>query len=133
MVCVLFSILPFLSFFFLGFFARFFGRFGSVFIGCFFMLVSFVFSGVLFFMVLNSCNFYYVNLGVWLYSEFLFVFWEFLFDSLSCVMCLVVCSISLCVHFKFFSIGFIYKKFKFFNGIFKLFFICVFVFFNFFL
>lgn len=63
------------------------------------MGVAFLFSVVTFVSVSFSNEIYLFELGTWIQSGLFNVQWAFLFDTVTCVMLVVVTSISFLVHF----------------------------------
>lgn len=90
--------LPLLSSILSVFPIKFVGRYGSAFITIFCMLLSAVLSLFIFFEVVLSQTVCVVTLFRWIDVGTLCVYWEFLFDSLTSIMLLVVIIVSLCVH-----------------------------------
>ena len=89
---------PFFGFFFANFFGRFLGSKGSSIITIFCMFFTVFFSLFIFYEV-GLCNsvcslklFYWIDLEIFLIS------WGFYFDSLTCIMLLVINIVSLLVH-----------------------------------
>lgn len=95
-----FSILffPLLGSCFTGFFGRLVGRFGSIFLSTFSIFVSCFLSWILFVSSLFSPVSFHFTLFPWIAVGSLSIYWGFLFDSLTCVMLIVVTSVSLLVH-----------------------------------
>jgi len=96
-LCIL--ILPFLSFISCFCFGRFIGILGSCYLStlaissCALIAVFLVYESAI---SGSCCN---ILVTSWVNSELLVVNWGFLFDGLTSIMLLVVCSISACVHF----------------------------------
>lgn len=88
---------PFVGFFFGVVFGRFLS-FGVCFIttGCVFL--SFLISITLIVNILSTGNVYFFDLMPWISSDSLSVNWSFCYDSLTCVMLVVVTFISFLVH-----------------------------------
>ncbi|MAY74450.1 MAG: NADH-quinone oxidoreductase subunit L [Phycisphaerae bacterium] len=95
-----FSILffPFLGSLFAGFFGRFVGRKGSVFLSTFSIFISCFFSWFFFISSFYSPISFHFVLFPWMSVSSLFIYWGFLFDSLTYVILIVVTSVSLLVH-----------------------------------
>jgi NADH-ubiquinone oxidoreductase chain 5 len=95
---LLLIILPLIGSCSAGLFGRKLGPHGSSIIttGC--LILSFLFSFFAFYEVaLNGCC-TYIKLSSWMDSEVLNVDWGFMFDSLTVLMCSVICFISSLVH-----------------------------------
>ncbi len=90
--------LPFFSFFFLGFFSNYFGRWGAVRIAIILLGISCIISYLIFYEITLSNSKVIFYSFIWFNVLDLKVLWGFLFDSLTSVMLLVVCSISFLVH-----------------------------------
>ena len=89
---------PLLGSLFSGFLGKMLGRVGSMVISCSWMCISCILSYVVFYEVnLSGCP-VYLDTFSWLSTGSLRVNWSFLYDSLTCVMCLIVTTISLLVH-----------------------------------
>jgi NADH-ubiquinone oxidoreductase chain 5 len=80
-----------------GFGGRYFGK-GTVYISIFCIFISMFLSVCIFLKEGLTLNPYNFKIGVWLFSEELSVYWNFLVDSITIIMLLVVTTISLCVH-----------------------------------
>ena len=96
---LLILLLPLLGSLLTGFLGRFLGRYGSEVLSTLCVFISLVLSILAFYEIglLNTnC---YLTLASWVGSGIFLVSWSFLFDSLTCIMLLVVTSISTLVHF----------------------------------
>ena len=82
----------------MGFFGRFLGTKGVLIIANFFMFICFFISCILFFETSLSSSFVLLKLGIWFDSEFFFLRWGFLFDSITTTMLIIVTFVSLLVH-----------------------------------
>jgi NADH-ubiquinone oxidoreductase chain 5 len=89
---------PLISAFFSGFLGQFIGSKGVSIFSSFCIFCSFCLSCLFFFEVLFFGKVSHVFLFTWLKSGLLWVNWGFLFDSLTAVILLVVCSVSTLVH-----------------------------------
>jgi NADH-Ubiquinone oxidoreductase (complex I), chain 5 N-terminus len=83
-------ILPFLGSIVSGFLGRKIGIKGSQFISCLCLFLSAILSTFAFYEVGISNSPVSINLGNWIDSEILQVTWEFLFDQLSVVFCIMI-------------------------------------------
>lgn len=81
-----------------GFLGRFLGRYGAGIFTTFCVFFSLLFSIIALFEVGFMQLFSYINITSWINSGAFFVHWGFLFDSLTCVMLIVVTSVSTLVH-----------------------------------
>jgi proton-translocating NADH-quinone oxidoreductase chain L len=90
-------LLPLIGFFSGSLFGRFLGK-GSCFITTLNIFLSFCFSFFLFQDVLSSGAVLKLNIGSWFFVDTLNIQWSFCFDSLTCIMLLVVTFISMLVH-----------------------------------
>ena len=81
-----------------GFFGRYLGSWGSAFITTTCLFLSFLLSLFAFYEVVFKNCFVYIKLMTWMNSEVLHVDWGFMFDSLTCTMCVVVTFVSFLVH-----------------------------------
>src|ERR1700710_609534 len=95
---ILILYLPFISFLLLSIFGRFFGKNGSSLIAIFSMLLSFIFSLIVFYEIALSHSNCIINLFPWLNVGFLNINWCLLFDTLTVVMLFIITFISLLVH-----------------------------------
>src|SRR3954470_7022998 len=91
-------ILPFTSFFVIFFFGRFLGRHGSAVLAVSLLGVSFMLSLLAFYEVVVSRSTVFVELFSWLEGGVLSQSWNFLFDSATATMLVVVLSVSFLVH-----------------------------------
>ena len=94
---ILIVLLPLLGFFSGSLFGRFIGT-GSCYLTTGSVLTSFLLSFKLFLSVLSTGATYKLVMGSWVFVEFLQINWSFCFDSLTCIMLLVVTFISTLVH-----------------------------------
>ena len=94
---ILIVCLPLFGFLSGSLFGRFLG-FGSCVITTSSVILSFLLSVVLFYDVATIGNVYKLTVGTWIASDSINISWCFLFDSLTCVMLLVVTFISSLVH-----------------------------------
>jgi len=94
---ILIVLLPLLGFFSGSLFGRFLG-FGACYITTASVFLSFLLSLFLFKDVALSGNVYKLIMGSWIPSESLDISWCFYFDTLTCVMLIVVTFISSLVH-----------------------------------
>ena len=83
-------ILPFLGSLISGFLGRKIGVKGSQFISCLCLFLSAVLSTFAFYEVGLCASPVSINLGNWIDSEIMQVTWEFLFDQLSVVFCIMI-------------------------------------------
>jgi hypothetical protein len=90
-------LLPLIGFFSGSLFGRFLGK-GTCFITTFNIFISFCLSFFLFQDVLSNGAVLKLNIGTWLFVDTLNIQWSFCFDSLTCIMLLVVTFISTLVH-----------------------------------
>jgi len=94
---LLIVLLPLLGFFSGSLFGRFIGL-GACFTTTISVFTSFLLSLNLFYDVVSTGNIYKLVMGSWIPVESLNIEWSFYFDSLTCVMLLVVTFISSLVH-----------------------------------
>ena len=90
--------LPLLGSLITGFLGRFLGRYGASIFSTTCVLMSMLFSVLAFYEVGFLKSPCYITLISWITSEMFSVSWGFLFDSLTCVMLLVVTIVSTLVH-----------------------------------
>lgn len=90
--------LPLLGSLTLGFLGRFLGRYGAAFISTVCVSISTILSFFAFYEVALLKSPCYITLFDWITSGMFYVSWGFLFDSLTCVMLLVVTIVSTLVH-----------------------------------
>ena len=90
--------LPLISSIFVGFFGRFFGIKNSLLISISCMCIIMCFSLFVFIQLITTNIFYYINLSDWIHSDYLYINWGFLFDSITCNMLLIVSFISFVIH-----------------------------------
>jgi proton-translocating NADH-quinone oxidoreductase chain L len=95
---LLIIIFPFLGFLSATLGGRFFGFKGASIITCGLVFMSVVFSYSLFFFSTLQGLFYSISGSFWMTSEWFFVRWGFIFDSLTVSMFIVVTTISFLVH-----------------------------------
>lgn len=89
---------PFMSFFILFFFGRFLNRVISVYIALSLMLLSFVTVLIYFYEIVLKLSSIYILCGSWVNFDEVLISWNFLFDSLTMSLLLVVIFISFLVH-----------------------------------
>jgi len=89
---------PFLGFCFCSLFGRFLGKKGVVLLICSFIFFSFISAFFIFYEVILSNSSCFIELKIWFFSGSLTIKWNFLFDSLTSIMLIVILSISLLVH-----------------------------------
>ena len=94
---ILIVVLPLLSFFSGCVFGRYLG-YGVCYITVTGVILSFLFSCNLFYEIITTGVSYKIELLPWIVSDSLTINWSFCFDSLTCVMLLVVTFISSLVH-----------------------------------
>lgn len=90
--------LPLVSSFFLGFFGHFIGKKGSIYISLCCLFSGFFISLFLFYEVVLCKQFCYCFLSNWINIGILSLNWEFIFDSITCIMLLLVFFVSSLVH-----------------------------------
>lgn len=81
-----------------GFLGRFLGRYGAGIFSTTCVIISMLFSSIAFYEVGLLKTICYITLSDWITSGAFFVSWGFLFDSLTCIMLLVVTIVSTLVH-----------------------------------
>ena len=91
-------VLPFLSSLICGFSGRFLGKEGASLIAPLSIFVSAIISWIIFFEVGLSGSYCFINLAPWIHTEPLYVPWGFLFDSVTCVMLVIITNVSFLVH-----------------------------------
>jgi len=94
---ILIILLPLFGFFSGSLFGRYLG-FGVCFTTTSSIIIPFLLSFYLILDVISTGNVYQLDLGCWIVSDLLNIRWCFLFDSLTCVMLIVVTFISSLVH-----------------------------------
>ena len=94
---ILIVLLPLMGFISGSLFGRLIG-YGSCIITTSSIFISFLLSCSVFMHVLNTGVTYKLLMGSWIFVEFLQINWCFCFDSLTCIMLLVVTFISTLVH-----------------------------------
>ena len=77
---------------------RWLGRYGANIVSTTCVSFSFVFSILAFYEVVLSNSSCYLTLGVWIQSGIFNVPWGFIFDSLTCIMLIIITFISSLVH-----------------------------------
>nr|YP_010620114.1 NADH dehydrogenase subunit 5 [Periphykon beckeri]WAX04150.1 NADH dehydrogenase subunit 5 [Periphykon beckeri] len=97
-MCLTIIFLPLISAFSLGFFGRWIGVHGSKLISSFCMFTCLLFTVLLFFEVNLNGQTIYIDLSSWIISDKITILWNFLFDSLTTSMLMIVIFISLLVH-----------------------------------
>ena len=90
--------LPLFGTIFSGLFGRWLGRKGSAIITIFFVASSFFLSCYSFFTLALNKTIYTLKLNPWITTDNFILEWGFLFDTLTCVMLVVITSISSLVH-----------------------------------
>lgn len=100
-------LLPLLNFICLLFFGRYIGRLGSITLTIFNIAITWSFAVIIFYNNVQGIDVIIVNLGYWLAVGMLSIKLEFLFDSLSTLMLILVLTISLVVHI--YSIDYMYQ------------------------
>lgn len=105
-MCFLVIFFPLLGACLSGFFGRQFGSLGSSKLTIVCILFSLLAILILFIEIIIYRSLVYVNLFYWVDSEFLNVYWSFLFDSLTIIMCFTIMFISFLVHI--YSIEYMY-------------------------
>jgi len=95
-LCIL--ILPFLSFFSTNLLGRYIGIYGSCLLSSFSIFLAFCISLVTFYEVTICSSPCLISLANWFHIEIFHCSWGFYFDSISCVMLLVVTGVSSLVH-----------------------------------
>lgn len=95
---LLILLLPFIGFFFSGVFGRYFGRqLAPLFSTCTIFL-SLIFSILAFNEVSLSGSILSIKLSMWIFFDAITINFGLLFDSLTCIMLLIITSISFFVH-----------------------------------
>lgn len=90
--------LSFLGFCSASLFGKRIGALGASYITTSCLFLSFLLSTVAFYEVILTNCFVYIKLTSWINSETLNVYWGFIFDTLTVVMCLVITFVSCLVH-----------------------------------
>lgn len=90
--------LPLLGSLIIGFLGRFLGRFGAGILSSFCIFISMILSLIALYEVGFLNSFCYISLTNWISSGVFNASWGFLFDSLTCVMLVIVTIISAIVH-----------------------------------
>src|SRR3546814_6740288 len=101
---LLILILPFLGFLFSGLFGRFFGRNLSPLFSSLTIFITFIISIFAFYEVSLSKSILSIKLFNWIIYETTTITFGLLFDSLTCIMLIIVSGISCLVHL--YSIGY---------------------------
>nr|YP_010338985.1 NADH dehydrogenase subunit 5 [Sahlingia subintegra]UNJ19075.1 NADH dehydrogenase subunit 5 [Sahlingia subintegra] len=91
-------LLPLLSSLLCGFLGRFLGKEGASIIAPFNIFVCAILSWIVFFEVGLSGSCCFLTVAPWIYSESLYISWGFLFDSITCIMLIIITNISFLVH-----------------------------------
>ncbi len=91
--------LPLFSSLSLGFYGRCLGFYGSAIISLLCLGFSFLISLLIFFEIGLNDHIIFIDLFTWIFSDDIFIRWNFLFDNLTSVMLVVVTFISFLVHF----------------------------------
>jgi len=126
---ILIIMLPLISAIMLYMFGFYLGSKGSVFFSVLCMIISSILSIIVLFEALVYRKFFIVSLSEWIDSGFFFVNWNFLFDSLSITMLVVISIISTLVHiysYKYMKNDFGISRFMSYLSLFT-FFMCIFV------
>lgn len=97
---------PLTASFLSGCLAKYFGSKGASKITIYCMLASFSLIIIILFEVISLESSVYITLFYWIDSEYLNVYWGFVFDSLTVKMCFIVITISFIVHI--YSIEYMY-------------------------
>ena len=95
-LCII--ILPFLSFISCFFFGRFIGISGSCFVSTTAIWLCAMIAMFMVYEIVICDSICHFVLASWINCELLTINWGFLFDGLTSIMLLIVCSISACVH-----------------------------------
>ena len=95
---LLILVLPLLGSLITGFLGRFLGRYGASLFSTICVNLSMIFSFLAFYEVALLKSPCYISLVDWITSGVFYITWGFLFDSLTCVMLLVVTIVSTLVH-----------------------------------
>ncbi len=90
--------LPLLSCILSGFFGKQFGSLGSAKLSLLCSFLAFFFSVILCLETIVFKSLTYIDLFYWIDSEFLNIYWSFLFDSVTIMMCFTVMFVSFLVH-----------------------------------
>ncbi len=90
--------LPLIGSFVTAFFARFLGKQGACLITTLSIFISTILSFFIFYEVVISHSICSFKISTWLESNYLIIFWGFLFDSLTATMLVVVTFVSSFVH-----------------------------------
>jgi NADH-ubiquinone oxidoreductase chain 5 len=89
---------PLLSTIIIGLTSHWIGKLGAKFIPPVGILFSLLFSIYAFYDVIFSYSPVVIRISPWITTELSTIYWGFLFDTLTCVILIVVTSISFCVH-----------------------------------
>lgn len=92
-------LLPLLGSLVTGFYGRLFGYYGVSIITSLCIMISMIFSWLIFFEISLLNSVIYITIAPWFYSGLLEVQWSFIYDSLTTIMLIVITSISTLVHF----------------------------------
>jgi NADH:ubiquinone oxidoreductase subunit 5 (subunit L)/multisubunit Na+/H+ antiporter MnhA subunit len=95
---LLLILLPLINVIILSTFGRFLGRNGTIFVTLIIYLFSMILTIIIFYEVCFTRSICYIKLWEWVVIEDLSIHFGFLFDSITCIMCLVVFFISSLVH-----------------------------------
>nr|UVF63022.1 NADH dehydrogenase subunit 5 [Synarthrophyton patena] len=95
---LLILVIPFLGAIITGFLGRFLGRYGAGIFSTICVFISMLLSFIAFYEVGLMSVPCYINLTNWVTSGILLISWGFIFDSLTCVMLIVVTIVSTLVH-----------------------------------
>ena len=99
--------LPLMGFIYCAFLGNRFNKIFSQFFTSSFLIISSIFSWIIFFQFLNDANTQYFTLFNWIQSGNFIINWGFRLDTLTTVMLIVVTTISACIHV--YSIGYMSK------------------------
>nr|YP_010338955.1 NADH dehydrogenase subunit 5 [Pseudoerythrocladia kornmannii]UNJ19027.1 NADH dehydrogenase subunit 5 [Pseudoerythrocladia kornmannii] len=91
-------VLPLLSSIICGFLGRFLGKEGTSVLAPLTIFICAILSWIIFFEVGLSGSYSYIKVCPWIYCEFLYISWGFLFDSVTCVMLIIITNVSFLVH-----------------------------------
>ncbi len=89
----------FFSFFFSFLFGKFIGNYRNHLINILFVFISTIICYLIFFEVAFLSIPCYIKMADWIVFDIFNIYWNFLFDSLTVSMLIVIMSISLCAHF----------------------------------
>ena len=98
-MCLLILILPLISSLFVGLFGKYLGFLGSTKLAIFCLLTCLLLVVNIYFEIILYKAPIFIDLFYWIDSEFLNIYWCFVFDSLTITMCFIIVFISFLVHF----------------------------------